>query len=356
MARKRLRIRRGTAAQWTTANTVLKLGELGYETDTVELVNDICYHQFKIGDGVTAWNDLPHSGWGTPVSSGGGGSVAWADITGKPSTFAPSAHTHAIADTTGLQAALDSKAASSHSHAIADVTGLQTELDGKAASSHTHSIANVTGLQTELDGKAATSHSHAVSDVTGLQTALDGKAASSHTHAISDTTGLQTALDGKASTNDALRYINVADSSPVTGTSGITLLRSQLIPAGTFQVGDVIRIRLRNKKSGTNGTFVSGIYINTINSVSGASQLGVYTTTAITHLTLGMKRDFYIKSITNTEGLWSNVPSATDDIFTTQAVSSTNINWAVDQYILFTVNPNSSADSITNSGYIIEKL
>jgi hypothetical protein len=43
------------------------------------------------------------------AGGGGGGAVTWADVTGKPSTFAPSAHTHVIADVTGLQAALDSK-------------------------------------------------------------------------------------------------------------------------------------------------------------------------------------------------------------------------------------------------------
>ena len=36
-----------------------------------------------------------------------GASVAWNDVTGKPATFTPSAHIHAIADVTGLQAALD---------------------------------------------------------------------------------------------------------------------------------------------------------------------------------------------------------------------------------------------------------
>jgi hypothetical protein len=40
---------------------------------------------------------------------GGGGPVDWADITGKPSTFPPSAHSHVIADVTGLQAVLDGK-------------------------------------------------------------------------------------------------------------------------------------------------------------------------------------------------------------------------------------------------------
>lgn len=34
----------------------------------------------------------------------------WNNLTGKPTTFTPSAHTHVISDTTGLQAALDAKA------------------------------------------------------------------------------------------------------------------------------------------------------------------------------------------------------------------------------------------------------
>ena len=38
--------------------------------------------------------------------SGGGGAVAWGDVTGKPATFPPEAHTHVIADVTGLAAAL----------------------------------------------------------------------------------------------------------------------------------------------------------------------------------------------------------------------------------------------------------
>lgn len=126
----------------------------------------------------------------------------WSEISGIPTSFTPSAHTHAISDVTNLQTYLDGKAASSHAHAIADVTNLQTSLDGKADASHTHAIANVTGLQTALDGKqaagsyAAATHTHAIADVTGLQTALDGKAAATHAHAIADVTGLQTALDG----------------------------------------------------------------------------------------------------------------------------------------------------------------
>lgn len=38
-------------------------------------------------------------------------SAPWSGITGKPTTFTPAAHTHVIADTTGLQTALDAKMA-----------------------------------------------------------------------------------------------------------------------------------------------------------------------------------------------------------------------------------------------------
>jgi len=46
-----IQIRRDTAANWTSANPTLAEGELGLETDTRKL---------KIGDGITAWNDLEY--------------------------------------------------------------------------------------------------------------------------------------------------------------------------------------------------------------------------------------------------------------------------------------------------------
>lgn len=50
------RIRRDTAANWTSANPVLKLGEPGLETDT---------RRVKYGDGSTAWTSLGY-GVGDP--------------------------------------------------------------------------------------------------------------------------------------------------------------------------------------------------------------------------------------------------------------------------------------------------
>jgi hypothetical protein len=46
-----IQIRRGTAAEWTSANPTLAAGEWGFETDT---------KKGKIGDGTTAWNSLAY--------------------------------------------------------------------------------------------------------------------------------------------------------------------------------------------------------------------------------------------------------------------------------------------------------
>nr|DAW17360.1 MAG TPA: hyaluronidase [Caudoviricetes sp.] len=46
-----IRVRQDTAANWTSANSVLAAGEFGYETDTEKI---------KVGNGATAWNSLTY--------------------------------------------------------------------------------------------------------------------------------------------------------------------------------------------------------------------------------------------------------------------------------------------------------
>ena len=91
-----IKLRNGTAAQWTSTNPTLVKGELGIETDT---------NKFKFGDGTTAWTSLPYV-----VTSSGSTTVDWADVLNKPTTFTPSSHTHAQADVTNLTTDLAAKA------------------------------------------------------------------------------------------------------------------------------------------------------------------------------------------------------------------------------------------------------
>lgn len=127
-----IRLRRGTAAQWTSVNPVLASGEMGIETDT---------QRSKFGNGTAAWSALPY----TVGDSSGIGSVEWTAVLNKPTTFAPSAHTHAISDVTNLQTTLNGKAALSHTHVQADITDLTVYIDGGAANTVYAAYATVDG-------------------------------------------------------------------------------------------------------------------------------------------------------------------------------------------------------------------
>lgn len=67
-----IQVRRGTAAQWTSANPTLASGEFGFETDTGKV---------KIGTGSTAWASLSYLGAGTVTSITAGTGLSGGTIT-----------------------------------------------------------------------------------------------------------------------------------------------------------------------------------------------------------------------------------------------------------------------------------
>ena len=67
-----IKLRRGTAAQWTSSNPILADGEVGLETDT---------RKFKVGNGSGKWTSLSY--WG----SAGGGASAFVDLTDVPASY-----------------------------------------------------------------------------------------------------------------------------------------------------------------------------------------------------------------------------------------------------------------------------
>ena len=100
----RIQFRRDSSGAWATFNTILAEAELGWDR-TVK--------RFKIGDGITTWQNLP---W---YSTGEGGSGGLVDsVNGQIGTV--------ILDAEDVGAAT-----TSHSHTINDVAGLLASLDGK---------------------------------------------------------------------------------------------------------------------------------------------------------------------------------------------------------------------------------
>jgi hypothetical protein len=72
-------------------------------------------------------------------------------------TFSKGGHTHQPSEVTGLQTALDGKANSQHTHDWNQVTGKPTSF---LPTAHSHTIPEVSGLQTALDTKAGLTHTH----------------------------------------------------------------------------------------------------------------------------------------------------------------------------------------------------
>ena len=142
-------------------------------------------------------------------------------IEGLSSVFAAIGHVHAIGDITGLQTALDGKAAADHTHSQY-LTTHQT-VTNKAATIGTSltTIATIggTNITAKIGSYAAASHVHAISDITNLQTALDGKAAADHTHSQYLTTH-QTVTNKAATIGTSLTTIATIGGTNITAKIG----------------------------------------------------------------------------------------------------------------------------------------
>lgn len=183
--------------------------------------------------------------------------VPWAGVTGKPATFAPSAHDHAIAEVTGLQVALDGKQASG-SYVLTGDTRLsdarpptggaggvlsgtypnpgfavdmatKAELDAvataKADAAHAHTAANISdstavgrAVLTAVDAEAARAAIGAgTSSTTGTVTDVTG------TDPITSTGGTAPVIGITAATTSAAGSMSAADKTKLDGVaSGAT--------------------------------------------------------------------------------------------------------------------------------------
>jgi hypothetical protein len=161
-----------TATKWATDTRIYPANSLLIESDTGIL---------KKGDGVKTYANL--------ATIGAKQDLAWADVTGKPSTFAPSAHTHSAGDITSGAFAItriptgttaSTVALGNHTHAYNSLTGIPSTF---APSAHTHLWADITDkpstfapeIGTTATKAAAGNHNHAVvvDAESGLEAASD---------------------------------------------------------------------------------------------------------------------------------------------------------------------------------------
>lgn len=124
-------------------------------------------------------------------------SVAWDNVTGKPSTFTPATHGHAWGDVTGKPSTFTPSA---HKHVKADITDFPTSLPAsdvkawaKAANKPNYSWGEITNKPSTF---TPAGHKHVKADITNFPTLgtaaaknVSDFAAASHSHAWGDVTG-----------------------------------------------------------------------------------------------------------------------------------------------------------------------
>jgi hypothetical protein len=150
-------------------------------------------------------------------------------------------------------------------------------------------------------------------------------------------------------------YKSTTDGTAITGIASEQISASQLIPANTFAVGDIIRVTWRVRKTGVASTPTTKLYANSSIAIAGAQQLGLMQGNSNT-LTIQNQRHLSIKSATNTE-VYPAINTNSDFSFTTVAATAANIDWTINQYLIFmTQISTASADVIRTSFYLIEKI
>ena len=144
------------------------------------------------------------------------------------------------------------------------------------------------------------------------------------------------------------------DGATVTNTTTITATYSQLIPANTFAAGDVIDLLFRTTSPGAKTSISSNyVYLNTANNLSGTPlQLAIYTGGATTR-TIQLERTLSIKGATTK--FINPTGTIASDTSITGAMTTTTIDWTVDQYFIFAIGHSVADQTLTGDCYRITK-
>jgi len=124
-----------------------------------------------------------------------------------------------------------------------------------------------------------------------------------------------------------------------------TIVKSILIPANTVRSGDIPSIDVRGRKVGAVTSNTVRLYLNTTNSLSGASLIASYANAA-TMLYYQLKRDIRVIGTSASQVYQAAGTGATSDT-TNNTVTTTDItnNWSLDQYLIVAHQHTAASDS-----------
>jgi trimeric autotransporter adhesin len=204
----RIRFRRDTAANWTSADPTLTTGELGYETNT---------GKFKIGDNTTAWTSLAYSitaelGEGNlndlkdvTITSAANGDflrwngTAWINDAVNLATDTVGSYVASLTAGTGITLSNNSGEEASPTVAV-DTTVIQERVTNVTDTEIGYLDGVTSAIQSQLDTKAPTASPTFTGTVSGVTATMVGLGSVDNTADTAKpvSTAQQTALDLKA--------------------------------------------------------------------------------------------------------------------------------------------------------------
>jgi hypothetical protein len=174
----------------------------------------------------------------------------------------------------------------------------------------------------------------------------------------SGTTSQYVRGDGSLATFPSLPliYKDVNNQTAVTGNTNNNKVVSVLIPANTITVGAIVEIKARVGKTGGAGITTLRVYANTADSIVTPAPTLIITsaTASIGQVYNGMDRSAIVKSATVTQTAQANASIQTDASVGNATLTNSNIDWTVNQYLIFAIQNGANGDSTVLSYYQIE--
>jgi hypothetical protein len=148
-------------------------------------------------------------------------------------------------------------------------------------------------------------------------------------------------------------YKNIQTSQTVhTGTTAETLIFTALIPAGSFNSTDIIRVLFGANKTTALGTFTLRLRVNTVNNIATAPTIGLMTASA-SGQALIMQRNYNLNG-GNLYGLNFVTGNLTDIVASGAGLNSTTLNPANQFYIFGTITLSNTSDTIIGNMFSIQ--
>jgi hypothetical protein len=287
---------------------------------------------------------------GKPKTTGGGGGATWGTITGT------------LSSQLDLQSALNAKYDASNPAGYITSAALSSYLTTAAAASTYYPLTNpssyitISALSGYLTSATAAATYYPLTNpsgytsntgtVTSVQLAAGTGISLSGTNPITASGTITVATSGVT-----INKQTVTDGVAVTGTTVSTFTSSVLIPANTVTTGDILYVKTRIRRTTALGTLTTRMYVNTSAAVGG-SLIGTSAPAGASALYFQYTRTLAVKSAVSTETMAGNANINPDDnTALTIAVSTNNIDWTQNQYIIVAVQNGNTAD-VARSSFI----